>query len=220
MADPAPRAATPGTALGVLQRLLQRPQPASPGEHCELCGTAVEERHRHLVDLEHRSILCACRGCHLLFDHDVATGRLRAVPDRYLVIPSFELDQAGWDELQIPVSMVFLFVNSQLGRPVALYPSPAGATESELPLDSWDRLVGDDPALATLRPDVEALLVRREHDVTEAYIAPIDVCYELVGRLRLQWKGFDGGAEVRDSIDRFFAEVAANSRPHRGATGR
>jgi hypothetical protein len=43
---------------------------------------------------------------------------------------------------------------------VAFYPGPAGATESELPLPAWNRMVARDPRLAVLRPDVEALLVR------------------------------------------------------------
>ena len=32
---------------------------------------------------------------------------------------------------------------------------------------------------------------------------PIDACYELAGRMRLQWRGFDGGAEARASIADF-----------------
>ncbi len=36
---------------------------------------------------------------------------------------------------------------------------------------------------------------------------PIDACYELAGRMRLHWRGFDGGAEARASIDAFLADV-------------
>ena len=39
----------------------------------------------------------------------------------------------------------------------------------------------------------------------EAYLVPIDVCYELVGQLRRLWRGFDGGREVRVALDEFFA---------------
>ena len=42
---------------------------------------------------------------------------------------------------------------------------------------------------------------------------PIDTCYELVGRLRLLWRGFDGGSEVRQAMDEFFAAVADRARP-------
>jgi len=48
----------------------------------------------------------------------------------------------------------------------------------------------------SLEPDVEALLVYKRETGFECYIAPIDVCYELVGRIRKCWKGFHGGAEA------------------------
>ena len=107
--------------------------------------------------------MCACRGCYLLFTPEGAGGgHFRAVPDRYLVVPDFRLSPAQWDALQIPVSVAFFFVNSTLDRVAAFYPSPAGATESLLPLDTWDELVAAHPELATLEPDVEALLVRAD----------------------------------------------------------
>ena len=104
--------------------------------------------------------MCTCRGCYLLFTAEDAELRYRAVPDRYLSFPSFRLDARLFDELEIPVGLAFLFRNSVLGRVVAFYPGPAGATESELPLDAWTRIVEHNPELDVLRPDVEALLIR------------------------------------------------------------
>ncbi len=43
----------------------------------------------------------------------------------------------------------------------AYYPSPMGATESLLRLEAWKELEAANPVLATLEPDVEALLVDR-----------------------------------------------------------
>ena len=43
----------------------------------------------------------------------------------------------------------------------AYYPSPMGPTESLLELDAWAALEAANPVLATLEPDVEALLVNR-----------------------------------------------------------
>jgi hypothetical protein len=43
-------------------------------------------------------------------------------------------------------------------------------------------------------------------------VVPIDACYELVGKLRLLWKGFDGGQEAREAIDSFFDRVATRAR--------
>lgn len=100
---------------------------------------------------------------------------------------------------------------------VALYPSPAGAIESLLPLDSWSGVVEKNLVLGRLQSDIEALLINRidrdeEKIPAQYYIAPIDECYKLVGILRSHWKGLSGGAEVWAEIDRFFADLGARSR--------
>jgi len=169
-------------------------------ERCELCRTALEGRHGHLVDLDQRSIACACRACYLLFTHrGAAGGRYRAVPERILHDPARPLTDAAWNELQIPVTMAFFFVNSALGRVVAGYPSPGGVTECELDLAAWDRLAAAYPLLGEPAPDTEAIFVHKD----EIFLIPIDMCYSLVGRLRLHWTGFDGGAEVREDLAAF-----------------
>ena len=45
-----------------------------------------------------------------------------------------------------------------------------------------------------------------------AYIVPIDACYELVGHLRMLWRGFDGGTEANRKLDEFFDDVQARAR--------
>jgi hypothetical protein len=194
------------------------PTPARAGEVCELCGVDVAAEHPHVVHLDRRNLLCTCRPCYLLFTPDGAgRGRYRAVPDRYFADPDAELSQAQWDELQVPVGMAFFFHNSRLGRVVAQYPSPAGATESLLNLDAWESVAAGNRLAAALTPDVEAVIVRRggpgSGDANETYLVPIDVCYELVGRLRLHWTGFDGGPQAREDIDEFFRRVRERARP-------
>ena len=184
-----------------------------PIERCEMCAEPIGEEHGHVANLEDRRILCTCRPCTLLFTHagagserrddaDSPVRRFRAVPERYRYDPDFSMSEGDWDELAIPVRMAFFFRNSGMGRTVAFYPSPGGATESELPLDAWVRVLAANPAVADVEPDVEALLVDRE---SGAYLVPIDVCYELVGLVRLHWKGFDGGEEAWSRIEAFFA---------------
>lgn len=203
-----------GTPLASLLRVTQsRPAPLV-GERCEMCAAPIPDEHSHVVSLENRALMCSCRPCYLLFADPDAHLKYRSVPERYFSFPDLPLDARAWDELQIPVGLAFLFRNSVLGRMIAFYPSPAGATESELPLDVWDRIVEQSPQLAVLRADVEALLVRRsDAPGGSCHLVPIDACYELVGRLRMLWRGFDGGREAHEAMDEFFARVAARSRP-------
>jgi hypothetical protein len=141
-----------------LRRFLKEPA-APPQERCELCATPVPSGHPHLVEPDERRLLCACTACGVLFSEPGL--RYRRVPDRYLVDPAFRLSDAQWDALQVPVGMAFFLVNAGRGAVVACYPSPAGATESELALDAWADGVGASALASTLEPDVEALLVRR-----------------------------------------------------------
>ncbi|MBW3606366.1 MAG: hypothetical protein KY460_15965, partial [Actinobacteria bacterium] len=179
-------------------------RPPSPGEACELCAAPVPDDHRHVVDLERRALLCSCRGCALLFEFSGAGDhRYHTVPDRYLRIEPFTLPPQAWAALQIPVGIAFVVANSKLDATVAFYPSPGGATESELPLDAWDEIVAANRGLEQVQPDVEAVLVRTDGAPT-CHVVPVDRCYELVGALRLHWRGFDGGQEVREHIAAFF----------------
>src|SRR3954454_19513493 len=198
--------------LRALRRVTrERPAPVA-GERCDMCATPVGPEHGHVVDLHSRALMCSCRPCYLLFTDEGAHLHYRAVPDRYRRFDG--VDARAWDELQIPVGLAFLFRNSVQDRTIAFYPSPAGATESELPLDAWQRIVEHNPELAVLRPDVEALLVRRTDGPDgSCHLVPIDACYELVGRLRMLWRGFDGGQEAHEAMDAFFAHVAERSRP-------
>ena len=189
----------PGVQLPGMRRQDRAAQEAGI-ERCELCRTALEDRHGHLVDLDQRSIVCACRACYLLFTHQgAAGGRYLAVPERIMHDPARPLTGADWNELQIPVTMAFFFFNSALGRVVAGYPSPGGVTECELDLAAWDRLAAAYPLLGELAPDTEAIFVNQD----EIFLIPIDMCYSLVGELRLYWQGFDGGAEAHAALDAF-----------------
>ncbi len=207
----------PQPLSAVLKRIRDMPlQPKPrPGERCELCAELIPDEHGHVVDLESRALMCACRPCYLVFAPMGAGGtRFRAVPDRFVSFPDFTLSTAQWDALQIPVGVAFFFLNSSLDHVAAFYPSPGGRNR----VVAVARLVGGDRRTPTriwrrLQPDVEAFLVRsaerRSGEATaECYLVPIDVCYELVGELRRLWKGFDGGTEAHAALDAFFDRVA------------
>jgi hypothetical protein len=208
-------------------------------ERCEFCATGIPGAHGHVADLEQSSLMCACRACYLLFTASVRGGdppdppgstgsggtplrgaprrrgsaRYRSVPDRYLRDPDRRLTAAEWDELQIPVGLAFFLYRSDRGELGCFYPSPAGATECALDLPAWQRMAAAHPLLGRAEPDVEAVLISQDESAgVEYFIVPIDACYELAGRMRMLWRGFDGGTEARESIAEFLAGVRKRAR--------
>ena len=188
------------------------PMPATNGdadaeEWCELCAEPLAPAHRHMMDVDARELLCACRACSLLFDRPAAGGgHYRLVGDRRDHLGDFDLDDEAWAGLRIPVGMAF-FVRAESGEVTGYYPSPAGPTESLLPLDTWADLEERNPVLAEMEPDVEALLVNRTSDPPEHWLVGVDVCYELIGIIRTRWEGFTGGDACWDAVEAFFAEL-------------
>lgn len=193
--------------------------PAGRQESCELCGTLIGEQHGHLLAVESREILCACRACALLFDRRGAGGgRYRLVPDRRLRLDDFALSDVTWEQLRIPVDMAFFFASSAGGTVMAFYPSPMGATECRLELNAWTEVQQANSVLATMEPDVEALLVNRAKGARQHWLVPIADCYRLVALIRTRWRGFTGGKEVWAQIDDFFTGLDDQARPYTQAT--
>ncbi len=126
------------------------------------------------------------------------------MPRRVEALPDFRLSDTGWAGLGLPVNLALFLHSSPAGRVVAVYPSPGGATEADLAPELWDGVVGENPTLRTLAPDVEALLVNRVGDARDHYRVGVDKCYELVGVVRTHWSGFSGGAALWDEVGRFF----------------
>jgi hypothetical protein len=192
-----------------------RRRSSAAGARCELCGTPIGAEHRHLVDTVERSLRCSCVGCALLFER--RGQRLRAAPDRWLSDAHTRVGEAAWASLQIPVRLAFFFRPGDGARWAAFYPSPAGATESTLGLEfggAWEELARGLPLAKAVEPDVEALLVAAGGDGRcEHWLVPISSCYELVGRVKRTWRGFDGGEEARRAIDDFFARVRDRATP-------
>src|ERR1700730_7659297 len=180
-----------------------------PLERCELCSAGLAQEHPHLVEVALRQIVCACEACATLFD-GMAGGKYKRVSRCVQLLADFQMTEGQWESLLIPINMAFFFRSSTEDRTVTLYPSPAGAVESLLPLDAWTEIVQENVVLRELQPDIEALLVNRvghahELSFAEYYIAPIDDCYRLVGLIRANWKGLSGGSEVWAEIGRFFS---------------
>jgi uncharacterized protein DUF5947 len=180
-------------------------------EQCDLCSAPLREGHRHLLEPAHRQLVCACDPCSILFGGH-SDRRYKMVPDRILHLAGFEMPDELWDSLLVPVNMAFFFRSTPEERMVALYPSPAGATESLLGLEAWEELEAANPILREMEPDVEALLVNRVGNIRAYYLVSIDRCYELVGLIRSGWRGLSGGTEVWRTIDGFFKDVESKAK--------
>src|SRR5580658_10890801 len=111
-----------------------------PAERCEMCSVELAKEHEHLVEPVNRRLICACGACAILFEGQ-AGAKYKRVPREVLFLRDFQLSDAQWDGLMVPIEMAFFFKSSPQEKMIALYPSPAGPTESLLPLDTWTDIV-------------------------------------------------------------------------------
>jgi hypothetical protein len=179
-------------------------------ECCEFCSAPLASDHEHLIEPASQRLVCACTACAILLSGQ-ERARYRSVPRRIDFLQDFHLTDAQWEDLHLPINLAFFFHSTRAGRVVAVYPSPAGGTESLLALDSWHQLEEQNPVLREIKPDVEALLVNRLGPAREHFRVPIDACYRLVGLIRANWRGMSGGSEVWEEMRRFLAELKQNS---------
>jgi Family of unknown function (DUF5947) len=179
-------------------------------ERCELCGLSIDPDHRHLLALVERRIVCACEACWAMRSGE---GDYRPVGNRTLWLSDVRIPDELWASLQIPIGLAFLMHSTVTECVVAMYPSPAGATESELRFESWARMVALNPVLAALEPDVEGLIVNRLVEPPIYAIAPIDRCYALTGAVKLAWEGISGGAGVERAVSSYFEQLREQAVP-------
>ena len=187
-----------------------------------MCSEELVSDHEHLVEPLNRKLICACGACVILFEGQSGT-KYKRVPRRVVFLKDFHMTDTQWDGLMVPIDMAFFFHSTPHGKMIALYPSPAGPTESLLPLDTWTDIVEANPILSEMQSDVCALLVNRtghgrDSRPSEYYLVPIDECYKLVGLIRAHWRGLSGGTEVWREINGFFAALRKRAGfAHEGA---
>jgi hypothetical protein len=210
ISNPTSSRSSPLAALRSFAR--KRPQ----GEKCDLCGALIAHEHQHLMEPANRRLVCTCDACSILFSGQQHQ-RYRRVPRRIEILDDFRMTDLQWESLHLPIFLAFFYRHSPTNRIVAMYPSPAGATESLLDLESWKDLAAENPVLNELEADVEALLVNRVGQNREYCRVPIDECFKLVGLIRSHWRGLSGGTEVWREINQFFASLKQRSSPTGGS---
>ena len=176
-------------------------------ERCDLCNTTIPDDHRHMLNIEERRIVCTCESCWALRSGDPEH---RPVGSRTVWLPDMDMPDEVWAGFQIPIGLAFFMYSTTSECVVAMYPSPAGATESELHFDTWNRLIERNPELR-LEPDIEGLIANRLSEPPVYAIAPIDRCYELTGAIKANWSGISGGEGVEQAVARFFDDLEAKA---------
>jgi hypothetical protein len=193
------------------------PAPPAPGpeaaahaaaERCDLCGVTIPDDHRHLLHLVERRIVCSCEACWAMRSGE---GDYRPTGNRTLWLPDLELPDDVWAGFQIPIGLAFFMESTVTECIVAMYPSPAGATESELHFESWIRMRELNPVLNGMEPDIEGLIVNRMAEPAMYLIAPIDKCYALTGTIKAHWEGISGGSGVERAVAGFFEALRADA---------
>ncbi|MBV9416166.1 MAG: hypothetical protein JO363_14385 [Solirubrobacterales bacterium] len=187
------------------------PKPSAAGEACDLCGVSLPEDHRHLLALSDRRIVCACEACWAMRSGE---GDYRPTGNRTLWLPGLDIPDDLWASFQIPIGLAFFMESTVTACVVAMYPSPGGATESELHFDSWKRMQQLNPVLVGLEADIEGLIVNRLADPPVYVIAPIDRCYALTGTIKAHWEGISGGPGVQIAVEHFFDQLQARATGH------
>ncbi|GAA2710859.1 DUF5947 family protein [Micromonospora olivasterospora] len=190
---------------GALRRAIHRAaRRSAPLERCGMCAAPVGPGHRHVWDEQDAGLLCACPPCTLLFEREAAGGsRYELVPDRRRRLTGLSADELG-----VPVGLAF-FVRQRDGRTVGHYPSPLGTTEAEVDANAWRAVEARSPALAAMRPRVEAFLTWTDtrRGGGERWVVPVDDCFRLVALVRGNWTGMSGGSAVWREIARFFDDL-------------
>jgi hypothetical protein len=183
---------------------------APDGEACDICGIGIAVDHRHLLHLVERRIICSCESCWAMRSGE---GDYRPTGNRTLWLPDLDVPDDLWASFQIPIGLAFFMDSTVTACVVALYPSPGGATESELHFESWSRMRRLNPVLEGLEPDIEGLVVNRLSDPAAYAIAPIDKCYELTGTIKAHWEGISGGSAVEAAVSDFFEGLRSKAVP-------
>ena len=189
-------------------------------EWCDGCRATLASQHEHRLLLRgssaDRKLECVCVACAAA---DGVGSPWKRVPRRCAPVRDLDAADVEWEALGVPIRLAFFVVTGEGARPLAFFPSPAGAIELAPSEDAWNRMQAKSAAVRRMEPDVEALLVHHARGegagergasgatVGHQYVVSIDVCYHLVGLVRAHWRGFEGGPQVWKRIDALLADL-------------
>ncbi len=204
-----------GRPLAALASLCESARRARRRSRSARCARrSLRSGHSHIVNIESRSLMCACRACYLLFTQQgAAQGKYKAVPDRYLMLQLVRTDAGALGGTPDSGGHGVLFLqfgaqarNRLLSQPrrrdgiAAAAGSMAepgrGQSDSRNPRAGRGGVADQPPARRQLRmlPGADRRLLRTDRNRAPAL------------------EGFDGGEEARRDIDAFFDSLRAKCR--------
>jgi hypothetical protein len=203
---------TERAALRALRRFTRDAGDTSLGR-CELCMRTLAAEHAHRLLADKRVLECLCDRCAFETPHEAPW---KVVAHKVERLPGFQMTATEWEALGLPVRLAFFVRRSDGAGVQAFFPSAAGATEAPLDKEQWAELSSKSPLLVDIEPDVDALLVHHAGGRELALLVSVDVCYELIGTLRVHWRGFAGGDEAWQALDAFMAKLTRTTprEPH------
>ena len=162
-----------------------------------------------MLNLYERQIVCVCESCWALRSGEP---EFRPTGNRTLWLEDFRLPEEIWAQFRIPIGLAFFMHSSVTKCVVALYPSPAGATESELHFETWNRLAEMNPVLK--RPRAGRGGADRQPDGGHAGVRDRADRPLLHARRSRQgaWEGISGGSGVEQAIEGYFDDLRAVAR--------
>jgi hypothetical protein len=172
----------PNAVLAKLRALVT----GRPVEECELCARTISAEHEHVLEADARRVFCACQSCAKVFAEEQPRrgARYLRVERRATRLSELELGDVAWADMGIPAGLAFFTVRSRTAEVVATFPGRAGLIEAFVPSKAWTELERRFPVVREIRPEVEALLVRRTLRHHDYFHVSVDHCYELAGLLR------------------------------------
>ncbi len=134
-----------------------------------MCGEPIAEPHSHVASLSERRLLCTCRACYLLFTAQGAgapaaarcAGAGRAGQRLHLHPGAVgRPGDSGRSRVPVPAERRRRTSRPRRRSSPATRARPARPSPSSTS-SAWADIVADNPTLADVEPDVEAVLVRR-----------------------------------------------------------
>ena len=146
---------------------------------CRFCSSALDSPPNPLFEVATQRVLFACNPCASRFEKR-SGGPFKLIPRSTRQIEDFRMPEVPWQTYDLPGNVTFVFYCTAAAKLLSVCKVAAGTVDLTVPREVWKAIIEANPVLEEMRPDVEGLLIIHTGDSREYFIAPIDVCYNLI----------------------------------------